>query len=135
MYLEFLANKSAENATGFLARLIKKAPFKASKVLTDNGKEFTDRFCATGEGEPIGNLLFDKVCRENEIEHRLIKPRKPQKNGMVERFNGRVAGILKTISFSSSEQIASVLRNYGRIYDQHIPQKKPGTRCAAFIIV
>ena len=102
------------------------SPFKGSKVLTDNGKEFTDRFCATGEREPTGNHLFDKVCQKNEIEHRLIKPRKPQTNGMVERFNGRIADILKTIRFNSSEQIASALQNYGRIYNQHIPQRNLG---------
>ncbi|MBF8273770.1 MAG: Integrase catalytic region [Magnetococcales bacterium] len=91
VYLEILGDKSAKNASGFLDRLLKHVPFKVSKVLTDNGKEFTDRFCATGEREPTGNHLFDKVCSNNDIEHRLIKPRKPQTNGMVERFNGRIA--------------------------------------------
>ena len=126
VYLEILANKSAVNASGFLSRVIKEASFKVTKVLTDNGKEFTDRFCATGERDPTGNHLFDKVCKKNEIEHRLIKPRKPQTNGMVERFNGRIADILKTTRFSSSEQIASALQNYCRIYNQHIPQRNLG---------
>ena len=126
IYLEILGNKSAENASGFLARLLKKAPFKVSKVLTDNGKEFTDRFCATGEREPTGNHLFDKVCQKNEVEHRLIKPREPQTNGMVERFNGRVAEVLNTTRFSSSGQLASALQHYERIYNQQIPQRNLG---------
>ncbi|CAD7847161.1 MAG: Mobile element protein, partial [Olavius algarvensis Gamma 1 endosymbiont] len=46
--------KSATAAGGFLKRLIDKAPFTINKLLTDNGKEFTDRFCATGERHPTG---------------------------------------------------------------------------------
>jgi len=37
------------------------------EVLTDNGKQFTGRF-----GRPRGGeVLFDRVCRENGIVHRL----------------------------------------------------------------
>jgi len=60
------------------------------KVLTGNDKEFTDRFCPAGEREPTGKHVFDQECAEHGIEHRLIKPRKPQTNGMAERFNGRI---------------------------------------------
>uniref|UniRef100_UPI0012947373 integrase core domain-containing protein n=1 Tax=Desulfogranum mediterraneum TaxID=160661 RepID=UPI0012947373 len=38
--------------------------------------------------------MFDKICATHGIEHRLIKPRHPQANGMVERFNGRIEDIL-----------------------------------------
>ncbi|WP_165742464.1 DDE-type integrase/transposase/recombinase, partial [Candidatus Thiosymbion oneisti] len=48
VYVELLKDKSAASASGFLKRLIEQAPFTITKVLTDNGKEFTDRFCATG---------------------------------------------------------------------------------------
>ena len=49
VYVEFLKDKSATTTSGFLKRLIDNVPFTISKVLTDNGKEVTDRFCATGE--------------------------------------------------------------------------------------
>lgn len=52
------------------------------EVITDNGKQFTDRF---GEG---GEVLFDKVCRHNGITHRLTAPSSPNQNGKVERFHG-----------------------------------------------
>jgi len=52
-------------------------------VLTDNGKEFTDRFCATGQRKPTGNHLFGQVCADHKIEHRLIQAGKPQTNGTV----------------------------------------------------
>ena len=52
VYVELLQDKSAASAGGFLPRLIDKAPFTITTVLTDNGKEFTDRFCATGQRQP-----------------------------------------------------------------------------------
>jgi transposase InsO family protein len=53
-----------------------------SEVLTDNGKQFTDRF---GKG---GEVLFDRICRDNGITHRLTQPRHPTTTGKVERFHG-----------------------------------------------
>jgi len=38
VYVELLQDKSAASAGGFLTRLIDKAPFTITKVLTDNGK-------------------------------------------------------------------------------------------------
>nr|WP_319018791.1 IS481 family transposase [Microbispora sitophila] len=51
------------------------------EVLTDNGKQFTDRF---GKG---GEVLFDRICRDNGIAHRLTQPRSPTTRGKVERFH------------------------------------------------
>jgi transposase InsO family protein len=51
------------------------------EVLTDNGKQFTDRF---GKG---GEVLFDRICRDNGIIHRLTAPASPTTTGKVERFH------------------------------------------------
>ncbi|GAA3237043.1 IS481 family transposase [Actinocorallia longicatena] len=51
------------------------------EVLTDNGKQFTDRF---GHG---GEVLFDRICRDNGIIHRLTQPRSPTTTGKIERFH------------------------------------------------
>src|SRR5918998_4993200 len=51
------------------------------EILTDNGKQFTDRF---GRG---GEVLFDRICRENGIIHRLIQPASPTTTGKIERFH------------------------------------------------
>ena len=123
VYVEILKDKSAASAGGFLKRLIDKAPFIINKVLTDNGKAFTDRFCATGERHPTGNHAFDRVCSDNRIEHRLIKPRRPQTNGMVERFNGRVADVLRTHRFDSTASLQAILKRFVYLYNHHIPQK------------
>ena len=53
-----------------------------AEVLTDNGKQFTDRF---GKG---GEVLFDRICRDNGIIHRLTQPRHPTTTGKIERFHG-----------------------------------------------
>jgi transposase InsO family protein len=51
------------------------------EVLTDNGKQFTARF---GHG---GEVLFDRICRDNGIAHRLTPPASPTTTGKVERFH------------------------------------------------
>ena len=86
VYFEIRPDKTAATAAGFLERLRAKAPFVIRTVLTDNGKEFTDRFCATGEREPTGRHAFDQTCTAHGIQHRLIKPKHPQTNGMIERL-------------------------------------------------
>ena len=126
VYMEIRATKAAATAQGFLKNLIQKAPFVISKILTDNGKEFTDRFCATGQRKPTGNHVFDKVCATHGIEHRLIKPRHPQTNGMVERFNGRIEDILGQTRFNSASHLKDSLLKYNQLYNHHIAQKLLG---------
>ena len=52
------------------------------EILTDNGKVFTGRF-----GPGTGEVLFDRICRENGIKHMLTKPRSPTTTGKVERWH------------------------------------------------
>jgi transposase InsO family protein len=52
------------------------------EVLTDNGKVFTGRF-----GTHKAEVLFDRMCRENGISHRLTAARSPTTTGKVERFH------------------------------------------------
>ncbi|HEV2413504.1 MAG TPA: IS481 family transposase [Candidatus Dormibacteraeota bacterium] len=52
------------------------------QVLTDNGKVFTGRFA-----QPPVEVLFDRICRENGIDHILTMPRRPTTTGKIERFH------------------------------------------------
>jgi transposase InsO family protein len=70
------------------------------EILTDNGKVFTGRF-----GAKDTEVLFDRICRENGIDHLLTAPRRPTTTGKIERFHrtlrqefltGRVFGDLQT---------------------------------------
>ena len=54
------------------------------EVLTDNGKVFTGRFHKPGV--PV-EVLFDKICRENGITHRLTKIHSPTTTGKIERLH------------------------------------------------
>ncbi len=47
------------------------------EVLTDNGKQFTGRFTKPRPGE----VLFERICRENGIVARNTKPRSPLLTG------------------------------------------------------
>jgi transposase InsO family protein len=70
------------------------------EILTDNGKVFTGRF-----GLKDTEVLFDRICRENGIDHLLTAPRRPTTTGKIERFHrtlrqefltGRVFADLRT---------------------------------------
>jgi transposase InsO family protein len=52
------------------------------EILTDNAKVFTGRF-----GPGTGEVLFDRICRENGIKHLLTAPRSPTTTGKVERWH------------------------------------------------
>jgi transposase InsO family protein len=62
-----------------------------AQILTDNGKVFTGRF-----GKPVVEVLFDRVCRENGIEHLLTQPRSPTTTGKVERFHRAIRTEFRT---------------------------------------
>lgn len=123
VYVELRASKSARTAEAFLKAVHTKAPFKIEKILTDNDKAFTDRFSRSGERKPSGAHLFDQRCAELGIAHRLIRPRHPQTNGMVERFNGRIADVLRTNHFDSSASLEATLKRFVHLYNHHIPQQ------------
>ena len=52
------------------------------EILTDNGKVFTGRF-----GLKDTEVLFDRICRENGIDHLLTAPRSPTTTDKIERFH------------------------------------------------
>lgn len=83
-------------AAGLVTRATSRAVcdvFKASmlrygipdEVLTDNGKVFTGRF-----GTHKAEVMFDRMCRENGISHKLTAPRSPTTTGKIERFHQSV---------------------------------------------
>jgi len=61
------------------------------EILTDNGKVFTGRF-----NRPAVEVLFDRVCRENGVTHRLTQPRSPTTTGKVERFHRSLRAEFRT---------------------------------------
>jgi transposase InsO family protein len=129
VYVAITHDKTAASARSFLQALHTACPVHIVKLLTDNGKEFTDRLCASRARQPSGEHEFDRLCQELGIAHRLTKPRTPQPNGMVERVNGRIAQVLATRRYRSAEDLGTTLLRYAWLYNQHLPQKAMGHRC------
>ena len=85
-----LAVKHAEteaSAIAFLREAAAAFPFRITHVLTDNGSCFTP--------------IFARACAELGALYRHTKPRTPQTNGMVERFNGRIGSEVLAITIYS----------------------------------
>jgi len=115
-------DQSEASAVHFLERVHEAAPMIITKVLTDNGSQFTDRFTSKAK-EPSGRHHFDVRCKGLGIEHRLCPPRHPQTNGMVERFNARVGEVIAQTRFKNSTELATTLLAYVRTYNHRIPQR------------
>jgi len=122
VYYETRADRKKGSARAFVANMLEAAPFYVTHILTDNDGAFTDRLNQP-TGEPSGKHPVDQLCAAHGIEHRLIPPRHPQTNGMVERFNGRISEVLAAVHLRNREELESTLTRYRRLYNHHIPQK------------
>jgi len=71
------------------------------QLLTDNGKVFTGRF-----NHPPTEVLFDRICRDNGIEHLLTAPRHPTTTGKIERFHRSMRAEFDTRRVFSSLRVA-----------------------------
>src|SRR5271156_5678743 len=96
-FVEMHQKVARRTAGDFLRRLIAAVPYKVHTVLTDNGTHFTtpgntssaapDIKAALEAGEPLWAHAFEYACAQNDIDHRLTKPKHPWTNGQVERMN------------------------------------------------
>jgi len=93
-----------------------------SEILTDNGKVFTNRF-----GPGTGEVLFDRICRENGIKHILTKPRSPTTTGKVERWHKTLRQeFLNGKVFDSVEDAQTQLDNWVNHYNHERPHQGIG---------
>jgi transposase InsO family protein len=96
------------------------------EVLTDNGKVFTGRF-----GTHKAEVMFDRMCRENGISHRLTAPRSPTTTGKIERFHQSVRKeFLVDRTFPSLEVAQQELDRWVTDYNNERPHQalEDGTR-------
>jgi transposase InsO family protein len=125
VFLEIYPDQTEQSSVDFLARLQAACPVNIQTILTDNGTQFTDRFTSKKK-EPSGRHVFDQACTAAGIEHRLIPPRHPQTNGMVERFNGRISEVVAQTRFACAAELEQTLKAYLKTYNHHIPQRNLG---------
>src|SRR5215217_3861128 len=101
-------------AAQFLRELIATVPYQIHTVLTDNGVQFTPRKQDVWDGRHI----FDRVCDEHGIEHRLTKVNHPWTNGQVERMNRTLKdATVKRYHYGSHDQLRAHLRLFVDAYN------------------
>lgn len=83
VFAQLHENMTRAIAAQFLRDLIAAVPYKIHTILTDNGIQFANR----ATDKYAFKLLFDRICDEHSIEHRLTKPKHPWTNGQVKRMN------------------------------------------------
>ncbi len=97
------------------------------EVLTDNGKVFTARF-----GPRDAETLFDRICRENGITHRLTAVRSPTTTGKVERFHKTLRDeLFSKHTFETIEQAQQALDVFVEEYNALRPHQSIGERTPA----
>ena len=128
VFIRIYSTRTAANARRFLRDLVRACPIRIRTILTDNGKEFTDRLFGLRKREQNGKHEFDRLCAELDIEHRLTLPGSPRTNGMVEHFNGRIEDVLQSHHFRSGEELETTLHRYVWLYNQQFPQSALGSK-------
>jgi len=124
-----LHEKATRRVAGdFLRALIKAVPYRVHIVLTDNGTHFTtpgntcsataDIKLAIENGEPFWAHAFEYACAQNDIDHRLTKPRHPWTNGQVERMNRTIKeATVKRFHYETHEQLRTHLTDFVTAYN------------------
>jgi transposase InsO family protein len=103
VHLAVKDDETEKSAIAFLREAAAAFPFRFTHVLTDNGSCFTPAFA--------------RACTELGAEYRHTKPRTPQTNGMVERFNGRISSEVLGITIYSHLQLEQLLRGFNAAYN------------------
>ncbi len=74
-------------------------------MLTDRGS------CFTADD-------FERACAKIKAVHRTTRPYTPQTNGMVERFNGRIASEVLGINVAGHADLEILLTGFNRAYNR-----------------
>ena len=113
-FVELYAKAGKMNAAQFLRNLIAAVPYRIHTVLTDNGIQFTNQ----ERHKYAFHHIFDRVCDENEIEHRLTKVKHPWTNGQVERMNRTIKeATVKRFHYDDHDQLRTHLQSFVTAYN------------------
>ena len=82
-YVEFRDNAGKMNGANFLRGVVEAFPNAIHTVLTDSGMAFADlpKNRAGPTRRYLSDHIFDRVCHEHGIKHKLTKPYHPWTNG------------------------------------------------------
>ena len=101
-------------AAEFLQRLIEIVPYKIHTILTDNGIQFTNR----KQDKYAISHMFDRICAQHQIDHRLTQINHPWTNGQVERMNRTLKeATVKKYYYHTHQQIKDHLHTFLSAYN------------------
>ena len=113
-FVRLVESAGKMEAADFLRELIQAVPYRIHTVLTDNGVQFTARKQDIWDSEHI----FDRVCDEHGIEHRLTKVNHPWTNGQVERMNRTIKdATVKRYHYDTHDQLRTHLQLFVDAYN------------------
>jgi len=113
-YVELLERYGKIEAAQFLRNLIAAVPYRIHTVLTDNGIQFTNR----SKDRHAFVHIFERVCLEHQIDHRLTKPNHPWTNGQVERMNRTIKdATVKRYYYDKHRQLKAHLASFLNAYN------------------
>jgi len=122
-YVEIHERKTKEASASFLKNLIERCPLSIHRILTDNGSEFTYKLLPKNK-QTKKLHLFDEVCNEHKIKHKLTKFKHPWTNGQVERFNKQMKDkTTKVCKYSSQKELKEGIQNWVSWYNEHCQLK------------
>ncbi|WP_341753487.1 IS481 family transposase [Candidatus Tisiphia endosymbiont of Dioctria rufipes] len=114
VYVELLPRCTKTETAQFLRNLIKAIPYKIHTILTDNGIQFTNRTV----DKYAWMHIFDRICYEYNIEHRLTKVNHPWTNGQVERMNRTSKeATVKRFYYDNHQQLKQHLYDFINAYN------------------
>ena len=121
-YVELHPRMTKMIAAAFVRQTIKALPYKIHTILADNGLQFTNHKKDTTAFEHI----FERVCRENGIEHRLTKIGHPWSSGQVERMNRTIKdATVKRYYYDTHDQLRQHLTDFINAYNYAPPSLDP----------
>ena len=118
-HVAFFDANTKMNGAAFLREVVAAFPYRIHTVLTDNGMAFADlpQYRDGPTARWMGHI-FDRVCRENGIEHRLTKPYHPWTNGQAERMNRTVKdATIKAFHYPGLEALKAHVLAFVRAYN------------------
>lgn len=111
-------HKDTQTATDFLRQALAFYPYPVEAILTDNALTFTMRYAL----HPDRRTRFEKACLAQGIQHRLLRPYRPESNGKVERFFRTVQEeCYDTVRLRSTQHRHQVLKEFLRYYNHQRP--------------
>src|SRR3712207_75664 len=119
VHVAFFDANTKANGAAFLREVVEAFPYAIHTVLTDNGMAFADlpKYRDGPTAKWMGHI-FDRVCRENGIEHRLTKPYHPWTNGQAERMNRTVKeATIKAFHYPGLEALKAHVLAFTRAYN------------------